>query len=1588
MASEESAATLESPPAASNAPIPDASAIVVTASSIDDQVPTASMTSSRPVAPSSSLTSSSLSLREISASAKPTPTIASLVLNTLEPILANATALATSAVITAAAAAATVEAGGPNASDDPIHEPATAKTLTESLQLTGSITTFLYYVFMFIPYHTFEILRYTTTTLTLTLSLWSILITLLVVATLSYTLFRYQVLTRYSRLPKVTPPPHVSDKLGNVVGAPFDLHPDAALDDGYGRDDASAYPDEFMGAFLASIKVFGYLDRPSWLLFANLITEKAHYCFLKQTKKLKAGEILTRSESEDRDFCVLVEGMLRVYVKAQPALGGQDNELETFNSMNDDDEIAENDPTGKIWSGHHLLNEVRPGGAVSSLFSILSIFTEDLKVPTPQPEGHKGGSATSSQPPGERAKSNDSIGVPSQDESSFVIEDETTGLSLSDDASKAPNDVFSPEGETAPDLSKPILPEPEQQKRLLHSSIVVRAASDSTIAVIPAEAFRKLTEKFPNAAAHIAQVILTRFHRVTFLTLYRYLGLSKELLKIEKQVNEFAGYGLPTDFFKPGGLDRLKKRHTAQIDMNDVSMTDTDTLQSTSMSLNTNRVAGEARAARAKSPPRSPNSILKKKINSKSASKFKRSDDYYEADVDDSEKEQRQNHMHARGGLAREYANGAYQARQPQANMIDTDEDLQIKESILDCISAIIGMVPTVKPQTYKAPHRPSINLGDILLTNAQARKRAEFSRANSQFDSPSYLHRRSSIDSQDEYEIMSVTSSATGYSNASGSEAPAPAGAEIKIISLARGETLIREGEKSPGLWFCVDGILEASMRERTELFSASDILDDEREPRGGRRRGLFLIKPGGLAGYLAAMTGHVSFVTIRAKTDAQVGFLPKASLDRYIERYPNVLLTLSKRLITQLSPLVINIDVALEWGQVNAGQVLYRQQDISDSIYLVLNGRLRAIAEHKVKGSETTSFEIFGEYGKGESVGELEVLTGIRRPSTVHAIRDTEIALMPKTLFNALAIRHPEITIQISRIIASRSRRGGPGSFPLARSIDSPLSGALGGGVGVDSGKNNVNLKTVAVIPVTSAVPITEFADKLRDALELNGASVALLNTATVIGKLGRHVFSRIGRLKLMSWLAEQEENFRMLVYVADGGANAPWTQRCIRQADCILLVGLGDEEPTIGEYERLLISMKTTARKELVLLHNERFCLPGSTAAWLKNRLWVHAHHHVQMSLAAPKMLTDANRMKTLTNLKNHFQRYYTRASTGLHGQKTKSPNIHTGLRSDFSRLARRLLSKSIGLVLGGGGARGIAHIGIIKSFEEAGIPIDMVGGTSIGSFVSGLYSRESDHVSVMARAKNFSSKIVSVWRQLVDLTYPATSLFTGHEFNRAIWKCFYDTQIEDCWLSYFAVTTNITHSRMEIHRSGYIWRYVRASMSLSGYFPPLCDDGKMLLDGGYLNNLPADIMRGLGAEVIIAVDVGLADDTSPVTYGDSLSGWWVFFSKWNPFGKDVYGKIPPMADIQSRLAYVGSVKQLEDAKAMEGCLYLQPPVAAFSTLQFESFKDIFDVGYKYGKDIVRKWEKDGTLARKFGVLQERSDERRGNGRRASI
>ena len=216
---------------------------------------------------------------------------------------------------------------------------------------------------------------------------------------------------------------------------------------------------------------------------------------------------------------------------------------------------------------------------------------------------------------------------------------------------------------------------------------------------------------------------------------------------------------------------------------------------------------------------------------------------------------------------------------------------------------------------------------------------------------------------------------------------------------------------------------------------------------------------------------------------------------------------------------------------------------------------------------------------------------------------------------------------------------------------------------------------------------------------------------------------------------------------------------------------------------------------------------------------------------------------------------------------------------------------------------------------------------------------------------------------MWRFALDLTYPSASYTTGHEFNRGIFKTFGQSMMEDFWLQFYCNTTNISRSRMEVHDSGYVWRYVRASMSLAGLIPPLCDEGCMLLDGGYIDNLTVAHMKSLGTDTIIACDVGSLYDRVPQDFGDSLSGFWALLNRWNPFS--VFPNPPTLSEIQARLAYVSSVDALERAKTMPGVLYLRPPIDAFGTLDFGRFEEIYKSGYVYAKEVFEGLKREGKV-----------------------
>jgi lysophospholipid hydrolase len=145
--------------------------------------------------------------------------------------------------------------------------------------------------------------------------------------------------------------------------------------------------------------------------------------------------------------------------------------------------------------------------------------------------------------------------------------------------------------------------------------------------------------------------------------------------------------------------------------------------------------------------------------------------------------------------------------------------------------------------------------------------------------------------------------------------------------------------------------------------------------------------------------------------------------------------------------------------------------------------------------------------------------------------------------------------------------------------------------------------------------------------------------------------------------------------------------------------------------------------------------------------------------------------------------------------------------------------------------------------------------------------------------------------------------------------------------------------------------------------------------MLMDGGYFNNVPADIMKQLGAKIVIAVDVGYAEDTTPVTYGDKISGWWLLLRRVFPFIGKSYGPIPSLSDIQGRLAYASSVPVRAAIAKMENCFYLTPPIQQYGTMEFGKFAEIENAGYNYAKQLINEWNEKGILQEMFGIKLER-------------
>ncbi len=358
-------------------------------------------------------------------------------------------------------------------------------------------------------------------------------------------------------------------------------------------------------------------------------------------------------------------------------------------------------------------------------------------------------------------------------------------------------------------------------------------------------------------------------------------------------------------------------------------------------------------------------------------------------------------------------------------------------------------------------------------------------------------------------------------------------------------------------------------------------------------------------------------------------------------------------------------------------------------------------------------------------------------------------------------------------------------------------------------------------------------------------------------------------------------------------------------------MLVVAGADAPPDLGPVAAELAPLMAGCRQELILLHEDSRRRPRETARWLKLSGF-HRHHHLRLDIPG-----------------------------------------------DFGRLARLIAGLGVGLVLGGGGARGFAHIGVIRALEEAGIPIDRIGGTSMGAVIAGLYARGYDWKD-MLRLNYWG------WVRLRPhnlYTLPLVSLLSDRKAERMLGMMFQETAIEDLWLSYFCVSTNLTRAEVVVHREGKLRKWVGASMRLPGIVPPVVENGDLLVDGGVLNSLPTDVMRAQGEGPIIAVDVSASIDVC------ADPGYRRAPGPWELLGQRLRGSkarsFPNILELIHRSAVLASDVYAKQARR-EVELYLDLPMDGFDMFDVAPLEQLADLGYKYTSERLREtpWKHAAT------------------------
>jgi NTE family protein len=455
-----------------------------------------------------------------------------------------------------------------------------------------------------------------------------------------------------------------------------------------------------------------------------------------------------------------------------------------------------------------------------------------------------------------------------------------------------------------------------------------------------------------------------------------------------------------------------------------------------------------------------------------------------------------------------------------------------------------------------------------------------------------------------------------------------------------------------------------------------------------------------------------------------------------------------------------------------------------------------------------------------------------------------------------------------------------------------------------------------------VSAGIDLAGFAERLAAPLRGLGR-VAVVDAARLDAELGlpgitqRPQSDTDANRRIAVQLDEIEAAHDFMLLLSDDSAT-PWTQRCSRHCDELLLLADADAPPVLHAIERdclLRRPPRTDAAEVLVLLHPAERRAPQGTAAWLARRpLSDHVH-------------------------------------------------IRPALDRDMARLARLQSRTAVGLVLAGGGARGLAHLGVYQALLERHVDIDVVGGTSIGSVMAALVASDQPIDSVLQQArKAFATNPTGDFNLI-----PLLSLIKGQRLRRVIRQALHevvghDADVEDLWKGYYCVATNYSKACEQVVRSGPLARAMLASIAIPGALPPVIHDGDLLCDGGTFNNFPVDVMRGMrGVGRVMGVDLS-ANKVRRIEHDEMPGTWALLRDRLRPRAQRRY-RLPGLAAYLINVTVLYSVSRQRQARKLTD-LYFNPPLHRVGMLEWARFDSIVRQGHAHACQVLDATATPGT------------------------